>query len=150
MEVRTTSEHSWWTIDDAFKVFNIDRVRLWKATSSSCDEPPTEPDMPHDTYFSRESNLYVDILENGGWSVPASSWARHQFNEPWEQFELRHQTKSHLAAFESLKQGGALDNSALLAMNGIWKGHYVNEDTQLTELHDLWCRTARQSLVSAA
>ncbi len=134
----------WWRMDEALKVFNVDRVKFWKATGQA-EEPPDEPDMPHDTYFSREMNLYVDLLESGAWwAAPAADpYARHQFESLNGEFELRNQTKSHLDALDTLRKGQAITAQALLVLNSIWAKNYVNRDTPREKLDALWRKTAK-------
>ncbi len=133
--------HPWWTVKDAFDAFNSDRVEFWTA-SSSFDEPPTEPDMPHNTYFSRELNLYIDVLPSGGWTSPPEEWARHKFDEINGEFELRNQTKTHWAAFDSLVRGRAMTNEALQIVNGIWRERYIGPKQQRVDLDSIWKKTA--------
>jgi len=71
----------WWNMEEALKTFNIERVRFWKATSPSFDEPPDEPDMPHETYLDREMNLYADVSETGDWRVSPPSCGREWFDK---------------------------------------------------------------------
>jgi AbiV family abortive infection protein len=134
--------HSWWDMDDALKCFNIDRVRFWKATSGSFDAPPDEPDMPHDTYFHREMNLYVDIGETREWWVSPPSYGRERFDKSIGPFEERKQTQDHLLAFDKLRVGNAITEQALQTMNGLWRGHYVNRDWRRGQLDVLWDKTA--------
>jgi hypothetical protein len=138
-------------MEQAFSIFNSDRVQLWKASSSD-DEPPTEPDMPHGTYFHREMNLYVDLLESAGWWVSPPLYGEHEFDQSLAlryrdrgsilTFEVRDQSRHHLGAFDKLIGGGALSGEALGAMNDVWRNNYVNEDWKRDRLDALWQQTA--------
>lgn len=134
----------WWNMDDVFRIFNSDRVRFWRATAYSFDEPPDEPDLPHNTYFAREQNLYVDIVENEAWYVaePSDAYAYERFDEVNGEFEIREQTRAHLMAFDVLRDQGALTEQALQAMNAVWRRNYVNRSTSREQLNALWRRTA--------
>jgi AbiV family abortive infection protein len=134
----------WWSMDDVFRIFNSDRVKFWKATAYSFDEPPDEPDMPHNTYFAREQNLYVDILETGSWYVaePSDGYARERFDEVNGDFETRKQTTAHLMAFDKLRRQGALGEQALQALNAVWSPHYINRATSREQINTLWLKTA--------
>jgi AbiV family abortive infection protein len=142
---QTTKTFWWWNMEEALRIFNSDRVRFWKATSASIDEPPTEPDMPHNTYFHRERNLYVDINDLGEWWVSPPSYGCMEFDKSMDRYEVRAQTEDHLRAFEKLRVSGALTEHSLQAMNVIWRGQYVNRSWKREQLNDIWRRTAESA-----
>ena len=51
----------WRELDRIKSFFQNDLQRWWPST----DYEAGEPDMPHDTYFTRESNLYADFSDYG-------------------------------------------------------------------------------------
>ena len=145
--------YSWWDMEQPVGIFNSDRVEFWKATSAWYDEPPDEPDMPHNTYFHREMNLYVELLATGHWSVSPPSYGEHEFDRSLSlryrssqgsilTFELRDQTSHHLEAFSALTKSGALSEPALQAMNDVWRKNYVSKASHRNQLDALWQKTA--------
>lgn len=140
---------SWWSTDDALRMFNVERVRFWKASVAS-DGSVDEPDMLHDTHFTREMNLYVDMLDNHDWSVYRPEYGEHEFDHIHARFERRAQTKEHLGAFHLLVEGGALGKDGLRAMNTVWRGNYIDRRAERAQVDALWERTAEAvSAVSA-
>ena len=131
----------WWSMDEALKSFNIERVRFWKATSASFDEPPDELDMPHETYLDREMNLYADVSETGNWwvSPPSHGW---EWFDKTVFLDRRDKTKAHLMAFDTLRKNGALTKQALQVMNAVWCRNYVNRAAQSEDLNALRHKTA--------
>jgi hypothetical protein len=124
--------------------FDCDRVRWWPAGGTP-DEPATEPDMPHDTYFDREMNLYVDyVTYNASWSVAGPSDHPSDFDDINGLRDVRAEAREQLGAFEVIQNGGALSPDSLKAFNSVWRGQYVVRQARDEDIVGLWYKAVEQ------
>jgi len=65
-------------LNRARKIWEVEITKWWPNN----DIESGEPNMPHDTYFSREMSLYADYVEyDQQWSIPSDDSASHYFTK---------------------------------------------------------------------
>jgi AbiV family abortive infection protein len=110
-------------LQQAKELFHIELQRWWPSGFES-----GEPDLPHDTHFARESNLYADFIDfDQAWWIPSDRYSQNYFemllgNNPFET-SRRAFAKIKFSLEEQLLQEGALD-----ILNAIFKNNYIRED----------------------
>lgn len=119
----------------AKEIFHIELQRWWPSGVYESGEP----DMPHHTYFTRESNLYVDYIDfDQSWWIPSNDHARTDFEmmSDYDPFSESHR------AFTKIKttlEEGFFKPESLHILNDIFKACYIRENTnseQLSRLYD--------------
>jgi AbiV family abortive infection protein len=124
--------------------FACDSIKWWPGDGEGV------PDLPHDTAFSRDANLYVDYSDwtLGEWIAPDERASALDFGSEALGREIlglddkRVSTREHLAAFEQLLTKGALELTALQAFHGVWRSRYVRASTPDADVEVLHGRTA--------
>jgi AbiV family abortive infection protein len=117
-----------WQLDQVEDYFRESAREWWPGSIED-----GEPDMPHDTYFLREANLYVDLDSySGSWIVPSHSAKATLF-----EFSLFTPLKDARAALTRLKetqQRGLFGNEALRLFNKRMKKLRITRQTAMQDL----------------
>lgn len=117
--------------------------RLW--WPSECESG--EPDMPHDTYFLRQANLYVDISNHAkNWIVPDNTLYGLKFEiDKSRQGVLGNSlddTRQYLINIHSCLELGLFRPEVLQAINNVFKEFSINERTGVADLSKKLDRTS--------
>ena len=115
--------------------FRVGAQKWWPS-----DPESGEPDMPHDMYFHREANLYVDVDSYADiWAVPGSAAMDMRFHDSFIPSPLK--TAGERLAKLRTKQNLELYHAeALQIFNEAMKGLRVDEKTTRTELLAAYAR----------
>lgn len=98
------------------------------------DPESGEPDMPHDTYFSREMPLYVDYIEyDQKWSIPSDESESFYFTETIGLDALSISEK-YLEIIKSTDNVGLFQPQSLSIMHDIFKKTYIKENINKNDL----------------
>lgn len=123
-------------LQQARKIFQLELRRSWP----SADPESGEPDMPHETYFTREANLYVDYIEyDQAWSVPEPN----RRGIPFDQIPGPNELDKSRMALECLfrtEREGLYTPDALEILNAVFGDCYITEKTATDELRRLYAR----------
>jgi AbiV family abortive infection protein len=101
-----------------------------------------EPDMPHATHFDREVTLYIDFGDyERRWLIPVDS-------DQGAHFAVRTysitRTEELIGLWRKADLGGLCTPKVLEALNSVFKGCYIREDTTREDLERLYRRAATQ------
>ena len=125
------------SLEEARSIFHIGLQRWWPGDSES-----GEPDLPHDTVFNRDFNLYVDYIEfDQDWWVPPRDNNRLLF-EPLTGIGDRTPLTESENAFDKIRTSkslGLFNSNILERLNSCFSGNYINESTAdsfFEEAHD--------------
>lgn len=121
-------------------LFSCDLARWWPGG----DPEDGEPDLPHDTAFHRDMNLYVyySHYARGGWVAPVPTQRGWDFGRQSVLGDLRVVTREHLATFQVLAAGNAFSRDAMLALYDVWRRLYVKAETAESDVDRLRDKTA--------
>ena len=101
-----------------------------------------EPDMPHETYFSREMPLYVDFIEyDQKWHKPENVITGISLS--LEKMRLK-DTNEGLERLRQTFESGLYNPESLIILNNNFKKHYITEKTSSEEIQRLYVKTAQQ------
>ena len=111
-----------------------DALVRWRPSG---DIEPGEPDMPHNTYFNRELNLYVDYIDyDQEWWIPSSDSKRilFEWTPGFDPFSNANRALNKLlsAANEAL-----FNPEVLIEINNIFSKHCISENTSEACLNNL-------------
>ena len=110
-------------------------VRRWH--SESLDPESGEPAMPHDTFFDREMPLYVDWdYYSKKWLLPNNKMNAWKFESDLLPSCLE-RLRAELAEVKLAEQANLLSPEALMAVNLIWSGSFVNDKTTMNVVEKL-------------
>ena len=110
-------------LNDARKIWKIEITKWWPNN----DPKSGEPDMPHDTYFSREMPLYVDYINyDRQWSVPSNEREAAHF-EKNSAMNFLVISKKHLGILKSSYTNGFYDSQILSIFHNEFRTQYVGE-----------------------
>lgn len=137
------SDHEYWGIQNLsdLQAFFRDKAQEWWPSSPESGEP----DMPHDTYFLREANLYVDVD-----SSHADSWTRANFAGVLTSLsdssipEFLQEARKTLRKLHATQNLGLLEPAALQIFNKNTKSLFVSEQTTMDGLHAVYERTGME------
>jgi len=103
-----------------------------------------EPDMPHDTFFLREANLYVDVDSYAEeWMVPRLPSKALSFEMPFLGSPID-KAREALGRLRTTREThGLFRPEALQIFNGAMKGVVVSERTSMDELRAAYERAGR-------
>jgi len=100
------------------------------------------PDMPHETYFSREMPLYVDFIEyDQKWHKPENAITGMSLTLEKMRFK---ETQEGLKRLQQTFESGLYNPESLTILNNNFKKHYVTEKTPSEEIQRLYEKTAQQ------
>ena len=127
-----------WSLDTVREVFHNELVRWWPA-----DYNWGVPIMPHDTFFTREANLYVNFGET--WSAPNPTDAR-MWDTPGSQLGPTTISRAHgvLATLQTTVNEGLCNLEALAILNEVFHTEYCSERTPNEVLSRLYNKVADQ------
>jgi len=137
-------KHAYYTIvndsfirdmQNAMEMFHIELRRYWPSGGPESGEP----DMPHQTYFNRELNLYVDFIEyNQAWNLPAPSKKGYVFFD--DVFRIMDKKKQALNRLVLSQDQGLYSVEALEVLNDVFREHYLTEMTSNEEMDSLFTK----------
>jgi AbiV family abortive infection protein len=122
------------------EVWDIQVTRWWPSSGPESGEP----DMPHDTYFTRELPLYVDFINcDGRWLLPHRNTARGMFEEDFGRSAF---SDAGLALQRLLdtEDAGLFSAQCLCTLNDVFSPHYLTERTRTRQFLDLRRAVARR------
>mgnify|MGYP001595638469 CR=1 FL=1 len=118
----------------AKEIFHSDLVRWWPSGGIESGEP----DMPHATYFSRESNLYVDYIDfDQDWWIPTDINNSPIF-EWFPEYDPYSNSQRALAKLIYTQNLGLFGPDALKALNDTFRNHLITEKTTNEKLFALY------------
>jgi AbiV family abortive infection protein len=128
----TSAPIPWPRIVDFFK----NDLKEWRPSESM-----DEPDMPHDVYFDRESNLYVDFSDY------AQTWVKPIPENPRQEFDIYSKSRKSLDRLISSNQAGLFKVEVLDIFNEVFRTKYINiENFPVHAVHAQSCgRTMRDT-----
>lgn len=122
----------------AKEVWDIEVTRWWPVS----DPESGEPDMPHETYFTREMPLYVDFIEyDRRWFVPDHDTRKYIFEDHFSD-EILGKTKEEIELLATNIDIGLFRSECLFILNEIFKKHYITEKTTNDEIDNLYVAVA--------
>jgi AbiV family abortive infection protein len=127
-------------LDRIRELFQNDLKRWWPST----DPESGEPDMPHDTYFTRESNLYADFSDwSEEWVCPQPDNRGFAFDQTLGMDTLAN-TYTMLDRLKLSRDNGLLAPPALAVLNDVFGKSYINHQTTSEELWRLYDKLAQR------
>jgi AbiV family abortive infection protein len=126
---------------------NMEQVKIfWESETTkwwpSSDPESGEPDMPHETYFSREMPLYVDFIEyDQKWHKPENAITGATLSLEKMRFK---DTQEGLKRLQQTFESGLYNPEGLTILNNNFKKHYITEKTSSEEIQRLYEKTAQQ------
>jgi AbiV family abortive infection protein len=109
--------------------FKIEATEWWTGSPEN-----GEPDTPHDTFFARETNLYVDVDSySDTWMLPKSSAKSIFFETPLLDDPLN-EVREVIARIKQTESMQLFRPAVLHAFNGQMKKLLVNERTSMEAL----------------
>ena len=98
-----------------------------------------EPDMPHDTVFRREYNLYVDYIEfDENWNIPTQEQGKLYFEGSFPTvIDILNESHNALKKIIFTKDIGLYEPDALKCLNEVFSHHRIKENTSTQELNRL-------------
>lgn len=128
-----------WELPEVQHHFRISAREWWPSSPES-----GEPDMPHDTFFLREANLYVDVDSYAGvWMVPRFPSKALMFEMPFLGTPIE-DAQQALGKLRAAQESRLLSPEALHVFNGAMKGLVVSEQTSLEQLRDAYERAGTE------
>ena len=119
--------------------FRISARKWWPS-----DPESGEPDMPHETYFLREANLYVDVDTYADiWAVPDNPALAMSFRDGFVPGPLA-TAREMLDRLRASPNPKLYKPQALRAFNEAMKGFTVTERTSMTELRAAYEQAGRK------
>lgn len=129
------SAHSYPGIETLPEVQHYFRLGAQKWRQGSVEDG--EPDMPNDTFFLREANLYVDVgMDAQSWAVPRHPAKSALFELPW--VNPLDDALTALKKLQGTQRQGLFRAETLRILNGQMRGVSVTERTSLDELSALY------------
>ena len=108
------------------------------------DPESGEPDMPHDTYFLREANLYVDVDSHANiWTSANFAKVLTSLSESFI-LDLLQEACGTLTKLRATQNLGLFAPQALRVFNGITISLLVDEQTTIEELIVVYERAGRK------
>ena len=127
-----------WELEQVRHYFGIGIRKWWPALTES-----GEPDMPHDTYFLREANLYVDFDSFAGiWTVPSLSAKSVLFETPLP--SPLDDAQAALQRLRATQDAGLFSVGALRMFHECVKRLPVTESTPSGELLSAYERAGKE------
>jgi AbiV family abortive infection protein len=121
------------SMSDAKAIWEIEVKRWWPSGYES-----GEPDMPHDTYFSRELPLYIDYIDyDQSWVLPADSDQNYYFIKSFGESPIS-ETEKILESWRTAASMGLCSRIDLALLNSVFKKSYIREDATREQLADLY------------
>lgn len=119
-------------IEHAYNFWEIETKKFWKGDFFS-----GEPDMPHDTYFSRQLPLFVDCeCTFSCWSIPENK--TYEFFFKPDDLNVFMIVKSKFGEFEYADYEGLFTPESLNLLHLTFKDHYINMGVKNNLIFDLY------------
>ncbi|MEA2067077.1 MAG: AbiV family abortive infection protein [Thermotogota bacterium] len=132
-----TSIHRFGRIRDlkhAREIYEVEITKWWPNN----DPESGEPDMPHDTYFSREMPLYVDYIDyDQKWSIPSNDSEALYFKKLIGLDPLS-VSKKYLEILKFTYTAGFFKLQSLTILHDIFKKYYIKENLKKNELMEIY------------
>lgn len=125
-------------LSDVKSHFHVMAQKWWPGSPES-----GEPDMPHDTVFLREGNLYVDVdAYSNTWTSANFAGVLTGLSDDFvpDLLQAAYKTLEKLRATQKL---GLFAPGALRIFNRVTKELLVSKQTTMEKLHDVYKRTGR-------
>ncbi len=120
------------SMEDAKRIWDLSVQKYWPATSEY------EPDLPHETCFTREFPLYVDFIDyDQNWSIPRNTGHECYFEEI-EGWSMISRMEKHITIWENDISVGFLGPALLKSMNSAFKNCYITENSDNNEIRRLY------------
>jgi hypothetical protein len=121
-------------------VWDAEIIRWWP----SSDPESGEPDMPHDTYFSREMPLYVDFIDyDQEWFTPEKDTRRLLF-EDTVGYNALCESRNALDRLRRTFEAGLYRADCLTILNEVFRKCYITEATDTKAINRLWENAEQQ------
>jgi len=121
-------------------VWDAEIIRWWPSPGLESGEP----DMPHDSYFSREMPLYVDFIDyDQEWFTPESDTRRFIFQDNVG-YNALSESRNALDRLRMTFEAGFFRVDCLLILNEVFRMHYITEATDANEINRHWENTEQQ------
>jgi len=124
-----------------------DYIELYLTKYFRGDPQSGEPDMPHQTYFGRDFNLYVDYIEyDKEWHIPEMEVPTLSLSD-WEEFLFINPIWVSRKALERLLytcKEKLHTPEVLNILNEIFKKHYITEKTSNEDLNKIYQKVAEK------
>ena len=122
-------------LSEVKRYFRVGAQKWWPS-----DPESGEPDMPHDMYFEREANLYVDVDSYADiWTTPGSPAMNMRFHDSFLPSPLN-TARDTLAKLRAKQNLELFQTEALQIFNEAMKGLRVDERTTRAELFAAYTR----------
>lgn len=115
-------------------------TRWWPAT----DDPECgEPDMPHETHFTREIPLYIDFIDyDQYWFVPDDNLQKYIFEDNTGGRALS-KAKEDFGRLMTTAESGLFRSECLSDLNEIFSCHYLTDKTPTETVFKLYEKAAQ-------
>lgn len=120
------------------EIYEVETIKWFPAGIDS-----GEPDMPHETVFRREFNLYVDYIgSDQKWFIPTPDSCIMGNDNLEIALRESHEALDKLIYTRDL---GLFKAEALGILNDVFKNHYIRESTKNNELADISEKYAKKT-----
>jgi AbiV family abortive infection protein len=127
------------SMEDLKSLWEAETVRFWSGGPSENGEP----DMPHDTYFSRELPLYVNYSDYASdWIIPENS--SHQFEFEALGLNRLRTAEAMLRPFLQAEEGGLFEPATLDIVNAALKRRYINGTAPMSDVQRVYQQMAER------
>ncbi len=136
-------KHAYTQIHRFGRIYDLAQAReIWEVEITKWwpnDDPESgEPDMPHDTYFSREMPLYVDYIGyDQKWAIPSDKTESLHFTETIGLGALSVSEK-YLEIMKLADGAGLFQPQSLSIMHDIFEKTYIKENINNNDLIELY------------
>lgn len=118
----------------AREIYEVEITKWWPNNDSESGEP----NMPHDTYFSREMPLYMDYIEyDRKWSIPSNDSESYYFTKSIGLSSLSISEK-YLEMLKFTYNAGFFKPQSLTIFHDIFKRHYIKGNLGKSELMKIY------------
>ncbi len=114
-------------------------IQRWWPGSLDMDGIQDEPDMPHETVWTREMPLYVDFYDEG-WSSPENRQQRFRFHlVSFDEIEGSDfsKTNTDLGRLNGAHARGLYMAECLAILNDVFAKYYITQKTRIHEILQL-------------
>lgn len=122
-------------MDQVRDLFVNDLQRWWP----SRDPQSGEPDLPHETYFAREDNLYVDFTEyNQKWNLPTPDSDFYDLQGRLGVDDKFSECGTALLKLIRTRDEGLYKSEVLAILNEAFRKQYITHRTPIQQIYRLY------------